>query len=154
MQKLSTIQELAKQCQSYMEQGQRTDKNCPHPLYYYSKDTAPQWFKDLCYKAHKIDDILPNDYIYDYIKEAIDIIANNENPQDVIYEIEPDCMTFDLLQWVSNNLCFMTWADNVLKEGFEPKSLSALLQMAQANHKQAIANNVLISLEEHLKHIS
>ena len=143
-----TIQELARQASDNLTWNERSNGG----KYCFFKDGSPKWMKEMAYKAHKIDDVLPNDYIYSFISEALDVICDSDNPEEAIYEIEPDIYNSDLLLWVGSNLSFSCWVDGVLQEGLIGKEcgLFNVLMQAQARHKQAIASCVLNELQAEL----
>lgn len=118
--------------------------------FYHLKDNAPQCVKDLVYKAHKIDDVLPNDYIYEFIVEALQLFTESgavrmSELEEDINEIEPDVYNADLLRWVSDNLAFSAWVDEALSE-YGAKDLFQALQIGQQLQRQAIARSVLDSI--------
>lgn len=147
---MKTVQELAEESLKYLKWGKRT-KEAGGEDYCFTKDEAPQWFKDLVYKAHKIDDVLPNDYIYCFISDALSLIAGSDEPEEAILEIEGDIYNHDLLKWLSNNLTFSCYVDEVIQEygTNEDTQFFNILMDAQKRHKEVIARSVLESL--HLK---
>lgn len=140
-----TIQELARQASESLIWNERKEGG----KYCYFKDGSPQWMKEMAFKCHNIDDVMPNDYIYAFISEALDIITGSDNPDEAIFEIEPDIYNNELLSWLSSNLSFSSWVDEEIEE-CGSKELFGLLQHAQARHKQAIASCVLSELQAEL----
>lgn len=152
--KCTTIQELAEVCQKYLITGTRT-KEAGGQSYVYTADNAPKWFKDLVKKAHDIDDVMPNDYIYQFIKDALYTIAESSDPQEAIYQIEPDCYNHDLLKWISDNLSFSSWVDEAIQDYSTTKDLTLFdaLMRGQQKHREEIAQCVFDCLETRLGEI-
>lgn len=116
--------------------------------FYCVKDRAPCYISDLCHYAH--DGMMPDDYKYQYIVEALEYINDNLDPfgDDSLDEIdvydacEPDYMNHDLLKWLSSNLERMEYVDQVLA-GMETPTLSTALMMAQSEERAEVMQAVI-----------
>ena len=63
------------------------------------KDGAPEVIKTMVQAAHETD-MLPDDYIYTWVSEALDMFATgSENLEVLINEVEPDGYTWSWLTW-------------------------------------------------------
>ena len=126
--------------------------------FWHTSDEAPEWVKNLCHTAHKVDDVMPNDYVYEYIVDALDLIGEMEGAdrlsefEESIFEIEGDIYNADLLQWVASNLSFSSYVDEAMNEYGAKEHFNAL-QIGNALHKQAIARSVLDSINEQAEEI-
>lgn len=139
----------AKNVLKYFEHGKRNDGT----KYRFIKDEAPEEYRELAYSAHLVDDVMPNDYIYDFIYDALTVISecdSDDHIEDEINSIEPDVYNSDLLKWISDNLTFSSWVDEAMKT-YEAKDLFSALQIGQGLHRQAIANSVYESLQSIVK---
>ena len=141
--------DTANKALSYFKSKKRDDKS----EFWSAGDNAPQWVKDLCYTAHKVDDVMPNDYIYAYIVEALDLIVEASGAEclseieEDIFGIEGEVYNSDLLSWVSSNLSFSSYVDQAMSE-FEAKEHFNALMIGNSLHKQAIAMSVLSSIDD------
>jgi hypothetical protein len=141
--------ELAETMSACFTTGKRTSGE----EYLFLNNEAEQWMKDLCYAVHKVDDVLPNDYIYSFILSALDLIAEARGAERLseieedIFEIEGDIYNSDLLSWVGSNLSFSSYVDQALSEYGAKEHFNAL-SIGQALHKQAIAQAVLSFIDD------
>ena len=149
MQNKKNWAETAKEALQYFTRDTRNDKT----EFWATTNDAPGWVKDLCYAAHKVDDVLPNDFIYEYIVDALDLIAEADGAEryseieEDIFSIEGDIYNADLLRWVASNLTFSAYVDQAIEE-YGIKGHFEVLQLGNALHKQAIAARVLQSIDQ------
>lgn len=99
-----TVIELAAQYLTYFRVLER--ENAPNTYCWKEDVVVPEALKDLCYEAH--EDMMPDDYKYNYIVDALELIADSDEDTDLeelsSSNIEADVYTFDLLKWLSSNL--------------------------------------------------
>lgn len=119
--------------------------------FYCAKDDVPEYVSDLCYDVH--GGMLPDDYIYQFLVEALEYIDDNLDPLadslddiDVYDACDPDCMNSDLLRWVSSNLTRMYYCDEVLKE-YQLDQLAHVLMQAQQNERVEVMQDVIKWIE-------
>lgn len=116
--------------------------------FYCNKENTPKWIRDMVMEAH--DTIAPNDYVYDFIVDALyafRVCETEEQAQERIEEIEPDMYNAELLAWVSNNLYFAEYVNDAVNEyGIKEFDLFKALQYGQQYQKQQIARVVLEAL--------
>jgi hypothetical protein len=119
--------------------------------YYCAKDNAPYYISDLCHEAH--NDMMPDDYRYEYLVEALehidstlDPLADNLDDIEAHDACEPDCMSHDLLRWVSSNLSRMGYCDDVLYE-YQLDQLSDVLIQAQQAERVEVMQAVINWIE-------
>jgi len=119
--------------------------------YYCLKAGSPQWMTKVIHQAH--NNRLPDDSIYEAINEVVAVLADSDPDADLdelrglIAEIEPDVYTYDLTDWLHddvNNVYYLTEAleEDGIKDGFD------LLSRAQYLFKQEVANALLEALEQ------
>lgn len=115
--------------------------------FYCGKDNVPHYISDLCRDAH--DGMMPDDYKYQYIVEALEYIDDNLDPLDdslddidCYYACEPDYMNHDLLKWLSSHLDRMEYVDHVLS-GMETHTLSTALMIAQIEERTEVMQAVI-----------
>lgn len=158
-QKIKSISELASYVSSLFELRKRDNDT----EFYTIKDNYQdsfykgqlEWVKDMVFKAH--NDLLPNDYIYSFIVEALDVIAECETlkqAEEAPFEgyLEPDVYNGRLLAWVSDNLHFAWYVDNAMQE-MDCKDLFTALAYGQAECKKEVYFTVLEHLKDKLEEI-
>lgn len=119
--------------------------------FYCAKDDAPDYISDLCYDVH--GGMMPDDYKYQFLAEALEYIDNNIDPLDDNLDCidpydacEPDCMNHDLLRWVSSNLTRMHYCDEVLQDR-QLDQLSDVLMAAQQTERMEVMQTVIDWIE-------
>jgi hypothetical protein len=111
-----------------------------------TKEGRPDWLENLIFTAH--DDMLPDDYRYKFIEDALIMIADQDEDADLdCPEIEADSYTSDLTKWLhsrNDRVCYLTEALETfgIKDGF------AALQLAQLREREEVFYSVLNSLRE------
>ena len=92
--------------------------------------------------------MLPDDYRYKFILDALEIIANSDQEAELDYpEIEADIYTGDLTAWLhsrNDRVCYLTEAleEYDIDDGFWA------LQEAQLREREEVYFSVLNSLRE------
>ncbi len=96
----TTIQALAQEARRYF-----TPKTRPNgDIFQTRTDDCPQWVTDMTFAAHHDGQILPDDYRYQFIVEALDAIAEGyDDPETAIDELEPEHRTYQLLTWLRDS---------------------------------------------------
>lgn len=100
-----TIQELAKVLSHSFE------KIRPDGVHITLKEDAPKWCEQVVQAAH--NDMLPDNYRYQAIREAAYAIADCSNPETDPPALEPDCYTYDLVAWLGSNATRAGYCDDV-----------------------------------------
>lgn len=126
---------------------------------YKRKDDADDDLKELCMTAH--GDNLPDDYKYNYIVDALELIADSSTDelQDLDGEIESDVYNSDLLKWLSSNLNRAEYVNEYVRElglsgvtdsniDVSQFDLFVLLSNGQWKEKTEVFQSVLSSLIE------
>lgn len=101
------------------------------------KDDAPEWVSDLCHKAHQdgSDSIglgmLPDDWRYVFISEALDAIAESDDDADLdelAYEFadDVDIYTSKLTEWLGSRADRHGYVDEA-REEFGEGSLTGIM---------------------------
>lgn len=138
---MATIHELAQEMLDNMVWSKRKDGK----EYVHTKKTI-SWQQDVIREVH--GDKMPDDTTYAYIWDALNIIVENPDASEdeLRHEIEePDVYTSDLTAWLHERNDHIEYLDRAIDE-FNPKDGFAALQIAQALHKQEIANSLLNEL--------
>jgi len=132
------------------EKAERTDKS----IYYRTKKDV-EWQKDIIFKAHL--DRMPCDDIYDRIHTILcdlsdlDEKSTEDDMRYRVYEIEPDCYTFDLTSWLNSDNRNVYYLEEALeidcKDGFQ------LLAYAQSTYIEEIGNELINGIVERLEEL-
>lgn len=140
------IQQLA---DKYYQSFQLKTRTNGERFYCVKDDCQDDQLTELIRIAH--DDLLPDDYIYQYIHDALEIISNMSETDD-IYDItlEPDCYTRDLLKWVSTNLTRIAYCDEAI-EAYGCNDFVNILMTAQTIERENVLHSVYQSLTEIVK---
>jgi hypothetical protein len=141
---VDAVRELAARYVDQFEPLERTENFST----YKRKDDADPKLEELCRVAH--GDMMPDDYVYNYIVEVFSFIANSSTDKlQFLFSLESDIYNFDLLKWLSSNLNRANYVNSYVKEfGIEPKDfdLYEVIAGGQIEEKREIFNSVLSSL--------
>ena len=146
--KAPTIQSLANEMSLRFEIGKRTNGEEFRKL----RDDSPDWMTDVCRAAHNGGEMLPDDWRYEFIEDAVDLLAECEDPGDAIERLEPNVYTHDLTAWLHSRGDRMGFVDDLLgdnafRSGYE------LLAMAQFAEREEVLYQVKQALCETLENI-
>ncbi len=148
MEQIKTIQNIAEEMLENFTKSKKAYD--PEIEYWHCKKTI-EWQRDIIFKAHQ--DQMPNDYIYEFINDALWVISDNEGTEEDIreniYDIEANCYTSNLTSWLNRNnqnVYYLTEAkESGITDGFN------LLSHAQYLCKVEIANLVLDGIIEYIE---
>lgn len=95
----NTIQTLAAEASEHFEHAKRDNGTD----YVRTKDGAPEWIKALCMAAHDDCGLLPDDWRYTMILDALNALAEAGDSELDDVTIEPPIYTHELLAWLASN---------------------------------------------------
>ena len=141
-----TISEFAKELQGMFI----TDTRDNGEKFIKTIDNRPEWLQELIREAH--GDMMPEDYKYQFVSDAIDYIADNGNDEELLDypEIEPDCYTSDLTAWLNSDNRRVYYLTEVLEE-MDIKDGFQALAAAQLQEKREVYNIILEGLKTKLE---
>lgn len=126
------IRILAGEALAYIECRKRHDGTG----YWTVEEGAPEWVYNLVWEAHAEGKILPEDFRYLFIIEALEALA--ENPEGAGDFLEPDVYTSRLLEWLEAYPGYrMGLVDEAVSE-FGWNGLFAALQAGQLMEKEEV----------------
>jgi hypothetical protein len=137
----TSIQKLAEKLSKALETKKRNDGNEFVSL----KDGSPAWMTDVIRATH--GNKLPDDTTYAFIERAADAIADSEDPQDAIAEIEPDPYTAGLTAWLNARVDHVYYLTEVLEES-DIKDGFQLLAAAQQKQLHEVGYALISALED------
>lgn len=104
--------------------------------------------KDIIRKAH--GEMLPDDYKYKFVHEALVNISNAADLDEV--QCEPDIYDHELLAWLSSNLSRVAYVDvAMLDNGHSKNGLMGDIAMGQWAKKSEVLSIVINELENLVK---
>ena len=151
----NSIAKLAQEARSYFT---FTGENNPtmRDNIWVRKDGSPKYIEDMLFAAHRYGDLFPDDYVYQYVVDALYLLAGASEDAvandlyDLSEEIEPDIYTPDLTAWLSSHTDRLARADEALRE-FDLDSILTAAEYGQREERQEVFNLVLQALEQELE---
>ncbi len=144
-------QELAAHALRFLESKVRPARGDERETRFYTlTERYPTWVQEMVRTAH--EDMMPNDYKYQYVVDTLDALSEGRDPEDGLSEIEADVYNYDLLTWVQSHGERVGFVDEVVSElGHHPEmGLIGDIMMGQVQEKQQVWQSVVSSLHERL----
>ena len=138
------IQTLAHAALNAMTQKTRGDDS----KFFCFKDDAPEWMDDLSRKAHDNGNSFPDDWHYQFIFEALDALANQDDVDDARCSMEADIYTSDLTDWLGSQNSRYAYVDQAIEETGKGDSIIQDLQAGQLLEKLEVFDAVAGFLSE------
>ncbi len=134
---MRTVQQLGQEAYEALEMRKRDDGS----TYWAFKDGRPDWMQELAHEAH--GDMMPDDWRYRFITEAIAVIAEADEDMDgddfrELFDehFEPDIYTSTLTDWLNSNVARTGHCDEVLAElGGDLDSIFKIIALGQADQE-------------------
>lgn len=137
------IRLLAGEALPYFEHRQRHDGT----KYWAVEDGAPEWVRNLAFAAHEEGKILPEDFRYLFIVEALEALM--EDPEEP--ELEAEVYISKLLEWLEAGPSYrMGLVDEAVSE-FGWDGLFNALQAGQLLEKEEVLQLVRAFLERRIE---
>jgi hypothetical protein len=141
-----TVEQIALEARSWFEyRKRRPDREEA----WFHKDGAPAWITDLCRAAHDQGGelMLPDDYRYEYVVDALDHLAEGGDPSD--YAPEADIYYSELSAWFGSRVSRAGFVDEAARD-WEPSEPDVYAQIAagQVREKEEVFGLVLRFLEQ------
>src|SRR5690348_10347667 len=138
---MPTIQELAADFSRRFEGAKRDDGT----EYRRVKDgQETEELTTLIREAHDSADMLPDDWRYQFVEDALDAIS--EDGEDA--QLEPAIYTHELTGWLHSRADRYAYCDQAMEEYGKPENTIQLLQWGMAQEQQEVLSSVLASLEK------
>lgn len=147
----TTIQTLAAEALSYFEYTGSNPGNGIRENIYVKKDDTPEWVSDLVYEAH--GSLFPDDYVYQYVVESLEALAENDDEDEARETIEADIYTGKLLEWLASHLSRQGYVDEAVEEFGYPGSIVRAIQLGQYAEREEVFESVLSNLEQRLDEV-
>ena len=137
------VNELAKEALGWFT----TDARDNGEEFVKTKEGRPDWLENLIFTAH--DDMMPDDYRYRFIEDALQYISDQDEDADDLDcpEIEADSYTGDLTKWLHSRNDRVYYLTEALEE-YEINDGFQALYLAQLCERGEVYDSVLNSLRE------
>lgn len=144
----TTLQGLAEEARAFFVRDTRDDGS----HYWHAKNDRPAWVQELCYAAHGHGDMLPDDWRYQFIVDALDALSENEDADDARDSLEASIYTHELTEWLGSHGYRPGYCDEALKEyGMDFKDTFSLMQLGQLTEMWEVFDQVRGFLETRLE---
>lgn len=137
----TTIQTLAADFARRFEDATRDDGTKYRRV---KDDEKSEELTALIMAAHDGGNVLPDDWRYQMIEDALDAIA--EDGEDAT--LEPAIYTHELTGWLHSSADRFGYCDEAIEEYGKPEGLTQLLQIGMAKEQEEVLSSVLSSLRE------
>src|SRR5262249_1504777 len=112
------------------------------------KDDAPPWMTTVCRKAHDDGNLLPDDWRYVFIEEAVDALAACDDVDEARNGLEPHIFTHELTAWLHSLNGRVSYLGEALTECGPFRSGFELLAAAQMIEKEEVFQQVVDALTQ------
>jgi hypothetical protein len=132
------VKELAKYMLTFLTTGKRDNGE----TFVKQREHAPDWVDQVCREAH--GDMLPDDYRYSFIQEALEAIVNSDSLDDA--EIEADIYTHDLINWLGSTNSRYCYVDDARSEFGHADSVIDEIRQGQLMEKREVLDTIINEL--------
>lgn len=143
MSRWSTIRTRAETVRKHFEQAKRDSG----ASYWRAKDDAPEWMGDFCREAHGTD-MLPDDYRYECIVDALDAIADCEDEESARESMEQgvDCGYHAMAQWLGSNTQRFGYCDEAASDFGPFAEVDKMIQAGQLRERGEVFGQTVEAL--------
>ena len=106
----------------------------------------------VCRLAHDDGRLLPDDWRYAFIEQAVDALAEHEDADEARFCLEPDMYTSNLTAWLHSLNSRVYYLGEALAEYGPFRDGFQLLAAAQMIEKDEVFQQVVAALQDHLDH--
>ena len=107
------------------------------------------WIQSLCFEAH--GDMLPEDWRYRFIVEALDALSEFDDPDEARDSLEASIYNHELTDWLGSHGHRPGYVDEACEEfGFHGGTIERI-QWGMLSEKWEVFDSVLASIEEQLE---
>lgn len=138
-----TLRSLAREMSLAFEGDTRTNGETFLRL----RDGSPEWMTTICYQAHDEAKLLPDDWRYAFIEEAVDALAEHEDADEALARLEPDIYTGKLTAWLHSLNSRVYYLGEALTECGPFRDGFQLLATAQMIEKEEAFQQVVAALQ-------
>lgn len=119
------------------------------------EDDLPKHEADACrtlaLAAHDNGSVLPDDWRYQFISEALDALAEYSDPDEI--QLEADIYTNELTSWLGSRNDRMCFCDEAAKDYGETGNMATRIMLGQLREKEEVLAAVRAHLEEEIENV-
>lgn len=147
-----TLEKLAEYAKTFFDVKTRGEGRDAERIYVMA-DRHPTWIYDMLFVVHDKGGWLPDDFKYEYIMAALDLLADGVDPDEP--QIEPDVYTSDLMKWFTSHGNRTSYVDEAVNEfGWDKdRGVERAIAMGQLMEREEIFHMVLDALKGRLRDI-
>lgn len=111
---MKTMENLATEARSFFQEAQRHDGS----NYWRTADDAPEWMDGLALAAHDFVEMLPNDWRYQFIVDALDVLTDIGDGDEYHEHIDSDVSVYssELCKWLGSHSSRAGYVDSATAE--------------------------------------
>jgi hypothetical protein len=141
-----TVADVARQARAAFSLEARNDNGSE---YWNRNRCAPDWIEELCHTAH--GPILPDDYRYRFIVEALDALEEADDPDEAGNDFEFEPYYAAVVEWLRSHAGYrLDYCDQWAAEYGQPATTAELLQGGHLFERLEVLALVRGSLEAQL----
>lgn len=131
------------------------DKRDNGDTFYKFRDELPEGEVERCRAmamyAHESANMLPDDWRYEFIREALSALADAEDADEI--DLEADVYTSELTRWLGSRADRMAYCDEAIRDGYCSAEADTFtrLQCGQAKEKAEVLSAVRNFLETEIE---
>ena len=144
-----TLEQLAQEMLDQFELATRKDGS----RFYRLKEGRPDWMQDVCREAHDHGEMMPDDFRYEFIYDALVLLAAGDEHGE---GIESHVYNRDLLRWVSSHAQRPGYCDEAMNQGLvdtDSFGTIKLIGWGEYQERQEVFAQVKGALEDRLQQI-
>jgi hypothetical protein len=135
----TTIYEIAREAAQWFERRDRDDGT----PYVTLKDGRPEWLHDLAFEAHGRGEMLPDDWRYGTLSEALLFVADNEpdDMDDAAHEFADqrvDVYNGDLCAWLGSHSARAGYCNQAAEDGLIGNDVDVMRIIAAGQYVEAL----------------
>lgn len=143
----TTIQEFAAEIRKHFSIKTRDNGK----RFYVLNEDAKEAYEDLVREVHHSSKILPDDYRYEFLVDALDLISEASDSDDLdCPNIEGDTYYTNLFDWLKESYDGPGYCDEAVAEGFEFKDTITLITIGQIKEREEVYFTALQWLRDNL----
>jgi hypothetical protein len=143
------IHEYAREAAGYFTTSRRETNG--HE-YVHLRDDTPEWVRQVVYQAHGAGDILPDDWRYQTIRNALDWLTDEDSDPDEDAgewsEGQVDTSTHMLARWLGSHSARASYCDEYLSQ-FDPDGVMSAIAGGQYLEAGEVWSLVVDALREY-----
>jgi hypothetical protein len=140
------IKELAKYALSFFETFEREK---PAETFYKTKRRHPTWLHEMIFAVHDNGKIMPDDYKYEFIVNALDALVEGMDPDEP--ELEADVYNSALLAWLGSHSERVGYVNEATKDmGHSDLGIMGDIMSGQWREKEEVFGIVVQALRKRL----